>query len=98
MTNQSNIVVIPHRGEQRYRNGTSARAVRELLDDEWIVETPPLKKEKFLAEIRQRNEAFRLSHYLRRGDGYRNMLKVKRGDWQEDITDMENIWLDVLEK
>lgn len=69
MTNQSNIVVIPHRGEQRYRDGTRARAVRELLDDEWIIETPPLKKEKFLAEMRQRIEAFRLSHYLRREVG-----------------------------
>lgn len=69
MTNQSNIVFIPHRGEQRYRDGTRARAIRELLDDKWIIETPPSKKEKILAEMRQRNEAFRLSHDLRREIG-----------------------------
>ncbi len=53
MTNLSNIMVIPHRGEQRTRDGTHTRAIRELLDDEWIVETPPFKK----GNISRRDEA-----------------------------------------
>ena len=77
---------------------SDAGAVREFLDDEWIVETPPSDEEKFLAETRQRIETLRLSQELRREVGTRNMLRAKRWDWEEIIRDMEKMWIDVLEK
>lgn len=77
---------------------SDAGAVREILDDEWIVKTPPSDKRRFISEVNKRIEAFRSSPELRREVGMRNRHRIKRWDWHEIIKNIEEMWLDVLQK
>jgi len=70
--------------------------VRDILDQEWIINIQPSKRQPFTRNLKEKLGILMDDKDLMRKVGFRNRIKVRKYSYSLVIPKLENIWYDVM--